>query len=387
MNRINKAKILLFILAVGMCFLVMTGRYTTASQITPSPHLPLPSSPKVVFFGSSTTFGVGATRGDRRWTTLLSRYLGWQEINEGLSGSTLTKYPRAETSLWDIPGAVQRWPESVGKNRPDLVVMMYGVNDAYRRIPLGSSTQAGTFQGDLKTLMAGLRSLLPPDRLIVSTPQPNVATKQRRTPYDLALQEGARAVGAYFIDAGRSAFSSSDLPDYAADGLHPNNLGHAALASFMAGKMVDLGLVAPPPAAEGGNEVAGKVVPLPGGYLRIDLDNPLKFGEIQAIEAQWVAPGNAVLAVMRPSGRGGYEVLYRTSVFAVKPGKARVTVPRWWVLDGDRLAVWTQGDCLGAEELPNGTAHHVSVNAGIRDVTADAVKLDYRRLAIRTIAP
>jgi len=59
---------------------------------------------------------------------------------------------------------------------------------------------------------------------------------------------------------------------------------------------------------------------------RIDLDNPLKFGEIQAIEAQWVAPGNAVLAVMRPNGRGGYEVLYRTSVLAVKLDSRRLAI-------------------------------------------------------------
>jgi hypothetical protein len=69
---------------------------------------------------------------------------------------------------------------------------------------------------------------------------------------DLALQQGAREVGARFIDAGHEAFSSSDLQNYSADGLHLNNLGHAALASFMAGKMVDLGLVPLPPAAQAG---------------------------------------------------------------------------------------------------------------------------------------
>ncbi len=407
MRSINQAIALLFILAVGMCFPLLEARYTNASLVeclvpgiecrtadvaqNPIVSKNQPKPPTVVFFGSSTTVGIGASRGDRRWTTLLSRYLGWQEINEGISGSTVTTEQQSNKS-GKPPSGVQRWREAVVSHHPDRVVIMYGVNDAYQRLPLGSSkgSEAGTFNGDWTRLLAGLRTALQSEQLIVSTPQPNLATQERRTPYDLALQQGARQVGARFIDAGHEAFSSSDLRNYSADGLHLNNLGHAALASFMAGKMVDLNLVPPPPAAQGGNEFAEKPVPLPGGFLRIDLDSPLKFGEIREIEAQWVAPGQAILAVMRPDGRDGYEVLYRTARFPVSPGKTRITVPRWWVLDGDRLAVWTEGDCLGARELPVGNAHHVSffygVDADIRDLAPNAGKPEFTRLAIRSVA-
>jgi lysophospholipase L1-like esterase len=374
------AKFFLLLLAVGM-YIFMMQFSNTAAPVPPAPTALTASVPKVVFFGSSTTVGVGASRGDRRWTTLLSRYLNWQEINEGLSGSTITKPLPPATSRLSIPAGVERWQEAVVARHPDLVVMMYGVNDTYRRLPLDA------FQRDVKTVLTQLRSRLPNVPLIVSTPQPNRDTLERRLPYDLALQEGARQVGAKFVDAGREAFATSELPDYSADGLHLNNLGHAALAAWMAGKIVDLGLVPAPPAVAAGDELAEKLVPLPGGYFRIDLDNPLKFGEIRAIEAQWMAAGTARFAIVRPSGRDGYEIVYRTPHFAVSSGRSRIAVPRWWVLDGDRLAVWTEGDCLGASEMPLGTAHHLSFakrgNGNIPDLSAKDGSPNSQRLAIR----
>ncbi|BAY32431.1 hypothetical protein NIES2107_43200 [Nostoc carneum NIES-2107] len=417
MRKIKKVFTLLLIATTVICFLVTGTKLSTATEIhcsllgkdcqtlsvvqqpqnlsaaiASTVKQQLKVSPRVVFFGSSTTVGVGSTRGDRRWSTLLSRYLGWQEINQGLSGSKITNFYKnlPSDSPWRVPPAVERSHQDVLRYEPDLVVMMYGTNDIYRQVPLGaaSQNQPGTFYTDLKTLLTDLKSALPPERLIVSTPQPSIKTQDSRTPYDLALEAGAGQVGAIFIDTGHEAFPASDLPQYAADGLHPNNLGHAAIASFMAAKMVDLGLVAPPPTAVGGNQLSEKLVPLKGGKLRIDLDNPLTFGEIRTIEAEWVASGKAALAIFRPNGRGGYEIVYRTSSFAVNPGRDRIKIPRWWVLDGDRLAVWTQGDCLGSEATSQGTAHHlysaVESDADINDVTQEFLSPDSYRLAIWT---
>lgn len=345
---INKAIARLLILAVGILLLIAypTGlinhqKNSSASAvnissvpISPSKNALATSTPKVVFFGSSTTAGVGATRGDRRWTTLLSHYLGWQEINSGLSGSTLAKPPRSATAPCVTPSGVERWEYDVVRHKPDLVVVLYGVNDAVRNIPLDK------FQADLKTMLTGLRSYLQPQQIIISTSQPNRDTQKSRIPYDLALQAAARELGVNFIDAGKEAISAAEIPNYAADGLHLNNLGHAKVASYMANKFVDLGFAPPPPAA-GTIELAEKLQPLAGGKLRLDLDHPLKFGEIREIEAKWVNSGQAVLSVVRPDGRGGYEVVYQTPRFAVKAGTMRVPVPRWWVLESDRLAVWT----------------------------------------------
>lgn len=356
---------------------------------SPSPAVQAEKPTKVVFFGSSTTVGVGATRGDRRWSTLLSRYLGWQEYNESLSGSSLSTAPRTDKT-WDIPAAVQRWEDAILRRRPDKIVMMYGANDALWKLPLGDRDRPkpATFRGDLNTLLAEMTAVFRPEQLVILTPQPNQATLDRRKPYDEALQAGAKKIGAYFVDAVKETFPAEDLADFSADGLHLNDLGHAAFASALAGKLVDLGVAPPPPLAEGGNSLPKAKQSLPGGSLRVDLARPLSFGEIRSIAARWVAPGNARFLVMRPDARGGYEAIYRTPVFAVKPGTASTPVPRWWVLDGDRLAVWTDTDCLGSRPSLTRSPQHLAIErdakAAMTDISRDRGNLDDRTLAIWT---
>jgi lysophospholipase L1-like esterase len=343
------------------------------------------TSPKVVFFGSSTTVGVGATRGDRRWSTLLSRYLGWQEFNESLSGSSLSKAPRTDKS-WPIPAAVQRWKDAVLRRHPDQVMMVYGANDALWKLPLGDDRSPATFRGDLKTLLSEMTAEFRPEQLVVVTPQPNQATLDRRSPYDTALKEGARKIGAHFIDTTQSSDFLKDLASLSADGLHLNNLGHAAFASYLAGKLVDQGLTPAPPLSQGGTPLPNVRKPLPGGFLRVDLAHPLSFGEIRTISARWVAPGKARLMVLRPDGRDGYEAVYRTPLFSVQPGQTETAVPRWWVLKGDRLAIWTDTNCLGSK--PSDTPQHLAfardISTALTDVKATQGQTDLSTLAIWT---
>jgi lysophospholipase L1-like esterase len=342
--------------------------------------------PKVVFFGSSSTVGFGTTRGDRRWTTLLSRYLGWEEINEGLSGSTVSTALRNK-ELAMVTSGLERWRTNVLSRKPDRVVILYGVNDAFRRITLGTATQPGTYSGDLTKMLAGMAKEFQPHQLIIVSSQPNQATLDRRKEYDRVLQATTDRIGGYFIDAGNEAFPPSDLPDYSADGLHMNNLGHAVFASYMANKIVELGLEPAPPQAQGGNTFQTALQPLPGGFFYIDLHHPLTFGRVRSIETKWVAPGRARIAVMRPDGRGGYEAIYRTSILNVTPGTSRIDVPNWWVLNDDRLAVWTEGNCLGGYELPPTSNGHLAVPQGniIRDIPSSRGHLASQALAIRTI--
>ncbi|WP_373540669.1 SGNH/GDSL hydrolase family protein [Chamaesiphon sp.] len=349
-------------------------------------QLPSKKLPKVVFFGSSSTVGFGTTRGDRRWTTLLSRYLGWEEINEGLSGSTVSTALR-NGELASVPSGLERWRENVLSRKPDRVVILYGVNDAFRRITLGTAMQSGTYSGDLTKMLTEMAQEFKPHQLIISSSQPNQATLDRRQDYDRVLQSTAKQIGSYFLDAGNEAFPPSDLADYSADGLHLNNLGHAVFASYVANKMVDIGIEPAPAQAQGGNNFQKETQPLPGGFLYIDLLDPLTFGRVRSIETKWVAPGRARIAIVRPDGRGGYEAIYRTSILNVTAGVSRIKVPNWWVLDDDRLAVWTEGNCLGGYELPPNTSGHLAAPQGhiIRDMTANRGRLAHQALAIYTI--
>jgi lysophospholipase L1-like esterase len=359
---------------------------TVSIQATDSPP-PIKKLPKVVFFGSSTTVGFGTTRGDRRWTTLLSRYLGWEEINEGLSGSTVSTALRNTPELALVPSAIERWRKNVLSRKPDRVVLLYGVNDAFRRVTLGTAQQRGTYSGDLTKMLTDMAKEFKPQQLIISTSQPNQATLDRRQDYDRVLVETTKQIGGYLVNAGTEAFPLSDLPDYSADGLHMNNLGHAIFGSYMANKMVDLGVEPAPPQAQGGNAIQNAVQPLPGGFLYIDRHQPLTFGRVRTIATKWVAPGRARIAIMRPDGRGGYEAIYRTAIFSVTPGVSQIEVPNWWVLEGDRLAVWTEGNCLGGYGLTGNGIGHVAVPQGniIRDISPNRGHLAAQTMAIQII--
>ncbi|WP_310424691.1 SGNH/GDSL hydrolase family protein [Chamaesiphon sp. VAR_48_metabat_135_sub] len=358
----------------------------TASMTAKDPQPQPRKLPKVVFFGSSSTVGFGTTRGDRRWTTLLSRYLGWEEINEGLSGSTVSTALRGK-ELASVPSGLERWRENVLSRKPDRVAILYGVNDAFRRITIGTPNQRGTYSGDLTKMLTGMAQEFKPHQLIISTSQPNQATLDRRQDYDRVLQATTKQIGGYFIDAGKEAFPLSDLADYSADGLHLNNFGHAIFAAYMANKMVDLGLEPAPPQGQGGNLIQKETQPLPGGFFYIDLHHPLTFGRVRSIETKWVAPGRARIVIVRPDGRGGYEAIYRTSILNVAPGVSRIEVPNWWVLNDDRLAVWTEGNCLGSYELPPNLSGHLAISQGniIRDIPANRGHLAPQALAIHTI--
>jgi lysophospholipase L1-like esterase len=383
---------LLGLVSIGCCVLDLQllianpSPQPTAPIKATDPQPPIKKLPKVVFFGSSTTVGFGTTRGDRRWTTLLSRYLGWEEINEGLSGSTVSVALR-DKELASVPSGLERWRSNVLARHPDRVVMLYGVNDAFRQISLGSASHRGTYSGDLTKMLTDMAKEFKPQQLIISSSQPNQATLDRRQDYDQILETTTQQIGAHYIDAGKEAFPRSDLADYSADGLHMNNLGHAIFASYIANKIVDLGLEPAPPQAHGGNLAQNQVQPLPGGFFYIDLRHPLTFGRVRTIETTWVSPGRARIAIVRPDGRGGYEAIYRTSIFNVTPGNSRIEVPNWWVLDDDRLAVWTEGNCLGGYDLTLNSVSHIAVPQGniIRDISTNRGHLAAQALAIHII--
>jgi lysophospholipase L1-like esterase len=384
---------LLGLVSIGYCVLntqpliANSSPPPTVSIKASDPQTPIKKLPKVVFFGSSTTVGFGTTRGDRRWTTLLSRYLGWEEINEGLSGSTVSTALRNTPELATVPSAIERWRKNVLSRKPDRVVLLYGVNDAFRRVPLGTAQQRGTYSGDLTKMLTDMAQEFEPHQLIISTSQPNQGTLDRRKDYDRVLVETTKQIGGYLVEAGNEAFPVSDLPDYSADGLHMNNLGHGIFASYLANKMVDLGIEPAPPQAQGGNLGSKAVQPLPGGFLYIDRHQPVTFGRVRTIETTWVAPGRARIVMMRPDGRGGYEAIYRTAIFTVTAGVSQVEVPNWWVLEGDRLAVWTEGNCLGGYQLAPNSVSHLAVPQGniIRDIPANRGHLAAQAMAIHII--
>lgn len=201
------------------------------------------AGPRAVFLGSSTTAGIGASRPSRRWTAIVARDLGWTEVNLGLPGSKLA-------ALGDRIAAGEERVQEVLALSPDVVVVMYGANDATAGIPVGDPGAAETFHRAARELLARLRRGLPAALLVVCSPQPAESLRGVRAPYDEVLEREALAAGAIFVRGGE-AFPEQDLSRLAADRIHLNDRGHAALA-----RHVRLALAAALGAWDEGGELA-----------------------------------------------------------------------------------------------------------------------------------
>lgn len=337
----------------GLALALLTG----ASPCPPAPD----PAPRVAFFGSSTIYGLGASKPERRWTSLVCRYLGWQEINLGLPGSTVSDaspVPEIGPKL----NMRQRWRREVLGAHPDRVLVMGGANDQFRRLPVGPGP--GTFSDNLTEILAGLRDALGAGNVINLTPQPAPSYEKVRAPYDAAARRIADRLGLPLVDA-EKAFPPGLTQTFSADGLHMNDMGHATMASFVANRLTELGYAPRVPAAGGGNPMPDRLAAAPAGRLWVEMASPLSCGVLQAVQAGWVGDGEAVIAVMRPDGAGGLTAIYRTEVLPVSRGIRVTPLPNWRVLDGDRLAVWSDDAVLGTEAESSGAARSLSLPLGV----------------------
>lgn len=338
------------------------------------------AQPRVAFFGSSTMQGAGASDRSHRTTSLLATYMGWEEVNVGKGGSLLSNAKAGDSKF--PPSALQRWQSDVAAQRPDRILVMYGANDMHQQVPMP------IFEPAVAELLTDLKTVVAPQDLMVITPQPVLKTAGSRTAYAEALEAGASAAGVKAINPGQ-VIAPADMPSYAApDGIHLNDQGHALLASYLAAKLTDAGWAPAAPIAHGGNAVRGELAPMAAGQMLIDDRSPLSAGEVRRIEAAFTGTGTAVVGVVRPDGKGGFDLMYQTKATAVTAGTQAFDVPRWRVLDGDRLAVWADGAIVGGDHvLGRHGAIRVDTDATkpLRDVAWREKHHERTRIAIRAV--
>jgi lysophospholipase L1-like esterase len=238
--------------AVALAILAgcLAGRAAPPRNPTP------PDAPQVLFFGSSTIAGSGASSPERRFTSLLAQRAGWREINEGLPGSTLTDVPGRSA----VSAEVRVRAIAASGIHPAVVVVMYGANDAISGVPLGEPGTPGTFRHAAAAVLRALHGAFPRAALIVCTPQPGRRLQGSREPYDTALAEEARTIGAVLLRGDR-AFAAEALPRYAADAIHLNDAGHAALAAHLERALLDAGVIAEPRIAHSAFDAGSAVMP------------------------------------------------------------------------------------------------------------------------------
>jgi len=194
---------------------------------------------KAVFFGASTVEGAGASSPDKRFSTLICRTLGWEEVNLGIGGTTMTG--RDDTGMIvDEESGIGRVPD-VLHAAPDIVVILYGANDFAGGKPLGEAGQfrQGTFLWDYDTVLRGLIENLPDAQIVLATLAYR-ADAETPNPLGLTLEDYNGVVrhlgdryGLKVADAWANAgIDARNFAALSADEAHLNDDGHQRLAAF-----------------------------------------------------------------------------------------------------------------------------------------------------------
>lgn len=203
---------------------------------------------KVAFFGSSTVQGHGASRSEKRATSLVASALGWNEINLGIGGTTVAGRDEDGFLTSDDSG-LARVPDVIAVN-PDLVIVLYGANDFGTSVPLGDQSifAPGTFASDYDSMVRGLVDALGNSKVVLSTllyradaisantagatlNQYNNIIKETAVKYDLLLLEPDR----------ESTISESNFDQLSSDDTHLNDQGYQYLAAYYIEKFSTLG--------------------------------------------------------------------------------------------------------------------------------------------------
>lgn len=177
------------------------------------------SAPLVaVFIGDSYAVGTGASGKPNRWSTLVARSQNWQEVNFAVGGTGYANHNEASGKL-----AYYEQAQKIGEAA--VVVVSGGRNDAqlYRDNPAAVTEH-------VQDTFAKIRAAAPGARLIVLAPwtdddQPEAGM----TELAAVIQDAATSAGVEYLDTGQPLLGRPDF--VAADGVHPNDAGYAALAA------------------------------------------------------------------------------------------------------------------------------------------------------------
>ena len=195
--------------------------------------------PTVVFYGDSIVTGWrGTSRPRARWSSLVSDELGWREVNLAVNGMGYFRRrgPRDATGERTPSATDTTLLDAAIRLEPDAVVVCLAANDV-RFLPDHADEVRGAIERDLGRLAREL----PGRPVVVVTYYPVVDLSPRGSAVNGWIVEAAERHGLSYVDAFRRAVDSNPalLCD---DGVHPNDLGHRALADAILPACRALGL-------------------------------------------------------------------------------------------------------------------------------------------------
>jgi acyl-CoA thioesterase-1 len=177
----------------------------------------------ILVFGDSLSAAYGL-RPEQGWVALLDKRLrtqgyGYTVVNASVSGETTS-------------GGLQRLPRALELNKPQILVLELGSNDALRGLPLGNAkdnlskmVELGEKAG-VKVLLVGMR--IPPNY------GPKYTADFVKMYADLSARYRASLVP-FLLES--VALDSSRMQE---DGLHPNALGEPAVLDTLWPQLVPL---------------------------------------------------------------------------------------------------------------------------------------------------
>lgn len=198
-----------------------------------------------VFIGNSIVLGnIGPSDNAHRWTTLFSGVKGTTESNFGISGQMMcaNTCPKTTFNKTTIP--------VYNSSTHAALIFCIGINDI-------GNNQGGTITSTLfkSTYVTAIDYAIntrgwPPSKIVLITPTwansystyvggcsgtnilPDVT---RQTDFNTKVQEVAAQFGTRFVDLYTPMKAALNSTYFAVDGLHPNDLGDAWIASYLEG--------------------------------------------------------------------------------------------------------------------------------------------------------
>lgn len=132
-----------------------------------------------------------------------------------------------------------RWQEDCIDLKPDVLSIMIGVNDTWRRYDSDDPTTTEAFETDYRYILEETKRSLPNTQLILieqyvlPTPEDRKAWREDLDPKLQVTRKLAKEFGAALLplDGIMAAAGIASSPEmWAADGVHPTSRGHALIA-------------------------------------------------------------------------------------------------------------------------------------------------------------
>ncbi len=212
--------------------LVTVGILAGIAACAPVPSAPEGDGPVVAFYGDSFTSGMGASDPSKRWSTVICEQRGWAEFNPSVVGIGFV-VNRPVIGEGDLPSLI------IARD-PAIVIVALGLNDSF-----SLAFSASEIKQQITVDLERLDTALPDARIIVVEPFWHAGDPPDSLDTIAGWLRGAAAqIDADYIE-GASRWLHRHPEWISWDGLHPNDEGHAELASRMETELTELGVPGP----------------------------------------------------------------------------------------------------------------------------------------------